>query len=64
MRMARRLEGHGVRRRALGVLTGHNDHPDPITRGDPGTVSWEGRRAAPRVASAEAAGAVPVGSVN
>ena len=36
-RMARRLlEGHGVRRGALGVLSGHNEHPDPVMSGDAG----------------------------
>ena len=36
-RMARRLlECHGVRRGALGVLSGHNEHPDPVMSGDPG----------------------------
>ncbi len=36
MRMARGLEGHGVRRCALGVLSGLNEYSDAVISGDPG----------------------------
>jgi hypothetical protein len=36
MRMDRRLEGHGVRRCALGVLGRLNEHSDAVLTGDPG----------------------------
>ncbi len=34
--MARGLEGHGVRRCALGVLSGLNEYSDAVISGDPG----------------------------